>query len=317
MGEVTFHTLNLVLFFLVFYAVCFIPGSFLFTGRETETSRRETGCARKVRRYLNRFPGVEDVMTDCKSNKVVVKGEKADPLKILERFQRKSHRKVELLSPIPKPPAPAEETKTEDKENSKLEDKKEEPSAVVTVVLKVYMHCEACALGIKKRIQRMKGVESAEPDLKSSEVTVKGVFEPSKLVEYVYNRTGKKAVIVKQEAEAPKTEGEEKAKDDSKEEKKSKESGADKDKKEGGGGEENNNNKGKKQEGGGDHKEADAATSTEAEPAAEGATEESKVAVEVKKNEYCYYPLRYATDQFYAYPPQIFSDENPNACSVM
>ncbi|KAE8721755.1 palmitoyl-acyl carrier protein thioesterase [Hibiscus syriacus] len=208
---------------------------------------------------------------------------------------------------------PPEETKTEDKENSKPEDKKEEPPAVVTVVMKVYMHCEACALGIKKRIQRMKGVESAEPDLKSSEVTVKGVFEPPKLVEYVYRRTGKKAVIVKQEAEAPKTEGEEKAKDDSKDEKKCEESGADKDKKEGGGGEEeDNNNKDKKQEGGGDSKEADVATSTEAAAAAE----ESEVAVEVKKNEFCYYPPRYATES-YAYPPQIFSDENPNACSVM
>lgn len=64
-------------------------------------------------------------MTDCKAHKVVVKGEKADPLKVLERVQRKNHRKVELLSPIPKPSAPEEE-KTEDKEKSKPEDKKEE-----------------------------------------------------------------------------------------------------------------------------------------------------------------------------------------------
>ncbi|MBA0858633.1 hypothetical protein Goshw_029036 [Gossypium schwendimanii] len=177
------------------------------------------GCARKVRRCLSGFPGVEDVMTDCRTHKVVVKGEKADPLKVLERVQRNSHRKIELLSQIPKPPAPEEE-KTEDKEKSKPEDKKEEPpAAIVTVVLKVYMHCEACAMEIRKRIQRMKGVESAEADLKSSEVIVKGVFEPPKLVEYVYRRTGKTAVIVKQEAETPKTE-EEKAKDANKDEKK-------------------------------------------------------------------------------------------------
>lgn len=31
---------------------------------------------------------------------------------------------------------------------------------IVKVVLKVHMHCEACAQGIKKRIQRMKGVSS-------------------------------------------------------------------------------------------------------------------------------------------------------------
>lgn len=29
---------------------------------------------------------------------------------------------------------------------------------VIIVVLKVYMHCEACAMEIKKRIQRMKGM---------------------------------------------------------------------------------------------------------------------------------------------------------------
>lgn len=68
--------------------------------------------------------GVEDVSTDCKTHKVVVKGEKADPIKVLERVQRKSHRQVELLSPIPKPPA--EEKKPEEKEQPKPEEKKEE-----------------------------------------------------------------------------------------------------------------------------------------------------------------------------------------------
>lgn len=71
--------------------------------------------------------GVEDVITDCKTHKVVVKGEKADPLKVLDRVQRKSHRQVELLSPIPKPPAP-EEPKPEEKEKPKPEEKKEEVS---------------------------------------------------------------------------------------------------------------------------------------------------------------------------------------------
>nr|GLL22089.1 heavy metal-associated isoprenylated plant protein 7-like [Ipomoea trifida] len=77
------------------------------------------GCARKVRRCLK---GVEDVVTDCKSHKVVVKGEKADPLKVVARVQKKSHRQPQ----------------------------------VITVVLNVHMHCEACAQEIKRRIQRMK-----------------------------------------------------------------------------------------------------------------------------------------------------------------
>ncbi|KAJ9140142.1 hypothetical protein P3X46_030824 [Hevea brasiliensis] len=255
------------------------------------------GCARKVRRCLRGFEGVEDVITDCKTSKVVVKGEKADPLKVLERVQRKSHRQVELISPIPKPPSEEEKKAAEEKEKPKPEEKKEDPPVIV-VVLKVYMHCEACAMAIKKRIQRMKGVESAEPDLKSSQVTVKGVFDPPKLVEYVYKRTGKHAVIVKQETEKK---AEEKGKDkESKEEKK------------GGGGDKEN--KGGEQEENKEKKESvgQAKPEAAAEPTV---TDETKV-VELKKNEYNYYTPRYAME-LYAYPPQIFSDENPNACSVM
>ncbi|XP_039001374.1 heavy metal-associated isoprenylated plant protein 7-like [Hibiscus syriacus] len=254
------------------------------------------GCARKVRRCLKGFQGVEDVTTDCKSNKVVVKGEKADPLKVLERVQSKSHRKVELLSPVPKPQAP-EEKKSEEKEKPKPEEKKKEP-VPITVVLKVNMHCEACAQEIKKRIQKMKGVESAEADLKSFEVTVKGVFEPPELVAYVCKRTGKQAAIMKQDPpEASKDDGgKEKAEDGKKEEKKD------------GGGEEIK----VKKDGADQSTEAKAAAVEEAPVA----TEENKVAVEVKKNEYNYYPPRHATE-LYGYPPQMFSDENPNACTLM
>ncbi|AQK43297.1 farnesylated protein 3 [Zea mays] len=83
------------------------------------------------------------------------------------------------------------------------------------------MHCEACAEGIKKRILKMKGVQSVEPDLKASEVTVKGVFEESKLAEYVYKRTGKHAAVVKSEpAPAPEGGGGDKAAKEEEENKK-------------------------------------------------------------------------------------------------
>ncbi|XP_015882199.1 heavy metal-associated isoprenylated plant protein 7 isoform X2 [Ziziphus jujuba] len=267
------------------------------------------GCARKVKRCLKGFEGVEDVMTDCKTHKVIVKGEKADPIQVRDRVQRKSHRQVELLSPIPKPPS-EEEKKPEEK--PKAEEKKEE---VITVLLKVHMHCEACAQEIRKRILRMKGVESVEADLKGSQVTVKGVFDPPNLVDYVYKRSGKHAVIVKTEPEKKENkEGKEGGGDNNKEEKKG--GGGDKDKKGGeGGGEVTEGNKEKKE---GDSEAA-------AQPAAEGeanppaAAEETKV-VELKRNEYSYYPPRYGMEMYasyHAYPPQIFSDENPNACSVM
>lgn len=77
------------------------------------------------------FEGVEDVITDCKSHKVVVKGDKADPVKVLERVQRKSHRHVELLSPIPKPP---EEKKIQEEEAKPEPEKKKEEVCVCVFI---------------------------------------------------------------------------------------------------------------------------------------------------------------------------------------
>jgi len=149
-------------------------------------------------------------------------------------------------------------------------------------------------------------VEEATPDLKNSQVTVKGTFDPAKLVEYVYKRTGKHAVIVKQDP-SPETKEDEKGKD-GKEEKKGEGDGEEgKGKGEEKGGEEG---KADKPEGTGDgRKEADADAGA-APPGEEAAK------VELKRNEYYYYPPSYAMEM-YAYPPQIFSDENPNACSIM
>uniref|UniRef100_A0A2P2KJ75 Copper-binding family protein n=1 Tax=Rhizophora mucronata TaxID=61149 RepID=A0A2P2KJ75_RHIMU len=79
-------------------------------------------CARKVARALKGFEGVEEVTTDSKASKVVVKGKTADPIKVCERLQKKSGRKVEIISPLPKPP---EENKREESKEPK-EDKKVE-----------------------------------------------------------------------------------------------------------------------------------------------------------------------------------------------
>ncbi|KAM0934872.1 putative heavy metal-associated isoprenylated plant protein/8/17/18/19 [Dioscorea sansibarensis] len=270
------------------------------------------GCARKVRRCLKGFDGVEEVKTDCRSCKVVVKGKKAaeDPLKVVERVQKKSGRKVELLSPLPPPKVEKkEEEKNVEEEKPKIEEKKEEP-VVISVVLKVHMHCEACSQEIKKRILKMKGVQTVEADLKSSQVTVKGVFTAPGLVEYVHKRTGKHAAVVKQEpAEkkpepAPETEPKTDAKTDTTPPADSK------DKPEAAAGEAVAAEKKK------DEANDDAGAPKEKDSGGEGAAaaEEAKV-VEMKKYEYLYYQRYHPME--YAYPPQIFSDENPNACAVM
>jgi hypothetical protein len=134
---------------------------------------------------------------------------------------------------------------------------------------------------------------------------VKGVIESDKLVEYVYKRTGKQAVIVKQEEEKK-----EEAKETKEEEKKTEE-----------------NEKEKKGSGEGEEKKEAAAAAggggaAEGDGKSSGGAEETKV-VELKINEY-HYNYNPPSMEFYAYnntgqpyPPQMFSDENPNACSVM
>ncbi|WVY92989.1 hypothetical protein V8G54_032077 [Vigna mungo] len=312
-------------------------------------------CARKVAKALKGFEGVEEVTADSKASKVVVKGKAADPIKVCERLQKKSGKKVELISPLPKPP----DEKKEEVKEPQPEQKKEEfvlfwflvpvvskedgcyasmkarvtratvvtikrpngvtftgiviylvftfyrarpvnsvrlyfmtkivvfaplaysvqwetphPPPVVTVVLQVRMHCEACAQVIEKGIRKIKGVESVETSLGNDQVIVKGVIDPAKLVDYVYKRTKKQASVVKEEEKEKKEEEEKEEKEEKKE------------------GEENKGDDGE---------------------------EEDENKTEIKRSEYM--PMRSYVDYFdhldYPYDSQIFSDENPNACSVI
>ncbi|KAK3223707.1 hypothetical protein Dsin_010732 [Dipteronia sinensis] len=145
------------------------------------------GCSNKVFDCLRGFDGVEEIKMDRANNTVIVKGEKADPIKVFERVQKKYSRNVELLHP-----KPAGEKKQEP-------EKKEPEPIVKIVILKMYMHCEGCVRDIKKNIVRMEGVFSVEPDMGNSQVTVKGVFDPPKLVEIITKRLGKHVEIVKEE----------------------------------------------------------------------------------------------------------------------
>ncbi|XP_065851694.1 heavy metal-associated isoprenylated plant protein 7-like [Euphorbia lathyris] len=226
-------------------------------------------CARKVARALKGFQGVEEVSTDSKASKVVVKGKEADPLKVCERLQKKSGRKVQLISPLPKPP---EENKEEKKEpEPPKEEIKQEVPAVVTVVLNIRMHCDACAQVLQKRIRKIQGVESVVTDVGNSKVIVKGVVDPMKLVDDVYKKTRKQASIVKDE--------EEKKEEEKKEEEKKEE---------------------------GEKKQEEKEKEKEKE-------EEEKLNSEIKRSDYM--PSKSYLE--YAYAPELFSDENPNACSIM
>ncbi|CAA6657221.1 unnamed protein product [Spirodela intermedia] len=126
--------------------------------------------------------------------KATVKGV-FDPEKIRKRLEKKSRRKVELVSPLPK------------KDNQKKEDvkKKKEPEVKKTV-LKVHIHCSGCEEELKKKLKVMDDGQEGQT------CSVEGTVEPEKLVKFLRKTLKKPAEVV-----PPK---EDKKKEDKKEDKK-------------------------------------------------------------------------------------------------
>ncbi|KAF9594286.1 hypothetical protein IFM89_028943 [Coptis chinensis] len=237
------------------------------------------GCAKKIKKSVKKYDGVETVEGDSSTNKLTVKG-KVDPTKLRERIEHKTHKKVELISPQPK--------KQEGGEKKDGDEKKKEPS-VQTVVLKIRLHCDGCTQRIRKIISKFKGVYDVAIDSQKDLVTVKGIMDMKALQPYLKEKLKRSVDIV-----PPK-----------------KEEG---DKKEGGGD--------KKEAGGGDKK--DEGDKKEAGGKGDGGKKEggkmegNKLEYYGQGNEHGYgynYGNGFVVE--YVHAPQIFSDENPNACSIM
>ncbi|XP_021766746.1 heavy metal-associated isoprenylated plant protein 7-like [Chenopodium quinoa] len=156
-------------------------------------------CAKKISKALKGYQGVEDVAVDRKTNTVMVKGKTDEALKLCDRIRHKTGRNAQLLSPLPKPPQEENKPKQEENKDKKTEPAlKDQPPPVVTMVLGVHMHCEACAQLLRKRIRKIKGVESVETDVGKSQVIVKGVIgDPEALAKYVHKKTRKQVSIIK------------------------------------------------------------------------------------------------------------------------
>ncbi|GAB4856649.1 hypothetical protein Ancab_014561 [Ancistrocladus abbreviatus] len=293
------------------------------------------GCAKKVRRSVKNFDGVESVKADCASNKLTVIG-KVDPVKIKERVEEKTKKKVELVSPQPKKDKEGgggggdkkPDTKSEKKsdDNKKAEEKKPKEPSASTVVLKTRVHCEGCAQKMKKILGKCDGVQDVNVDLPKDQITVKGTMNMKELLPYL-NTKLKRVVEIASAAK----------KDDA---------GAGDKKKEGGGGgggekKEGGGDKKGKEGGGGGDKKADGKPSTSGGGDG-GKSKENPPKIEVNKMEYYGYPYsynaytydpsqgfgngqvveymhepHYSHEPHYLHAPQMFSDENPNACSIM
>lgn len=153
------------------------------------------------------------------------------------------------------------------------------------------------------------GVQEMSIDKEKETVTVKGSMDVKALVESLKERLKRKVEVVPPKKEKEKDKDKDKDKDKEKEKEKEKEGGGEK----GGGG----GKGGGKKKAGGDNKKAEEETG-----GGEGGGK-----LEQSKMEFMGAPYGYGYGYGYNYgpvyymepvhPPQMFSDENPNACSIM
>ncbi|CAB4302123.1 unnamed protein product [Prunus armeniaca] len=257
-----------------------------------------------------RLRGVEGVVIDMVKNEVTIKGI-VEPQAVCNKIMKKTKRKAKVLSPLPA----AEGEPMPEVVASQV-------SALVTVELQVNMHCEACAEQLKKKILKLRGVQSAVTDHNSGKVMVTGTMDGDKLVDYVYRRTKKQARIVPQPEPEPEKKEENKEGDgkaaeeakpsEDKKEENAEEKPAEEAKKEEGGGDGGEESKNKEEEKAGEENKEEVAKVVEQMSGSyvnSGMDEESMK----RMMQYYYQPL-YVIERIP--PPQLFSDENPNACCI-
>ncbi|KAF7120933.1 hypothetical protein RHSIM_Rhsim13G0099100 [Rhododendron simsii] len=254
------------------------------------------GCATKIRRFVRGIQGVETVKGGGELSKLTVAG-KIDPVKLQEMVEQKIGKKVQLVSPVPKKDnkdgggggggGGGGEKKAEGKPDKKPDEKKSKEPPVTTAVMKVTLHCQGCIHKIRKVVTKTKGYQDMSIDEQKDQVTVKGTMDMKALAEALNERLKRPVEIVQ-----PKKDNAEK-----------KEKGG------GGGG-------AKKEKGGGGGEEG----KTGGDDGGGQVVEENRIQYVPQEypNTYMYgfgmqgYPV-----EQYHHAPQMFSDENPNACSVM
>ncbi|XP_027109937.1 heavy metal-associated isoprenylated plant protein 9-like isoform X1 [Coffea arabica] len=260
------------------------------------------GCAKKIERSILKIRGVEGVVIDMSQNQVTIKGV-VEPQAVCTTIEKKAKRRAQVLSPLPA----AEGEPMPQVVASQV-------SGLTTVELNVNMHCEACAGQLKRKILKMKGVRTAETELSSGKVTVTGSMDANRLVEYVYRRTKKQAKVVPQPEPAEKPKEEALAKPSEEPIKEEKPPAAE-------GEEAKAPQEGKNPEEAAEKKGDAPAPPQEEEEKKEGGGGGNETVMmmsnvdELSKQKMMYYyqPL-YVMERIP--PPQLFSDENPNACCI-
>ncbi|KAK4769589.1 hypothetical protein SAY86_027739 [Trapa natans] len=149
------------------------------------------GCAKKVRKLINNFEGVDDVNIDVAGGKLTVTG-KPDPERLRQRLEDKTHRKVELIS---SPAKKKDGDKKPEKADHKNPEEKKKP-VESTVVLKIKLHCEGCMKKIKKIIGKFNGVDSVSMDAAKDLVTINGTMDVKDLAPYLQEKLKRPVEVV-------------------------------------------------------------------------------------------------------------------------
>uniref|UniRef100_A0A0E0QZM2 HMA domain-containing protein n=3 Tax=Oryza TaxID=4527 RepID=A0A0E0QZM2_ORYRU len=315
------------------------------------------GCASKVKKAIKRAPGVETVVTDTAGNKVVVTGAAdAAELKERIEARTKKAVQIVSAGAGPPPKKDKEEKKDKDKKgggddkkaekekgggggdkkaekekgggDKPKEEKKAKEPKEETVTLKIRLHCEGCIDRIKRRIYKIKGVKDVAVDAAKDLVKVTGTMDAAALPGYLKDKLSRQVEVVAPGKKDGAGGGD----------KKDGGGGDKKDKKEGGGG------GGDKKDAGGEKTDKDksAAASASVAPVPLADAGMFQMPPQYGFNPYhvhpgaAYYggappphpaafyhhPNAAAAAAYQPYPynvhaPQMFSDENPNACSVM
>ncbi|KAL3750983.1 hypothetical protein ACJRO7_011894 [Eucalyptus globulus] len=244
------------------------------------------GCEAKIEKFLKKFPGVEKTKVDGGAMKVTVEGH-VDPAKLREKMQEKTKKKVELVSPLPKRD---KGQSSDEKKKADEEKKKPKEPPVTTVVLKFScLHCEGCIQKIRKIITKTKGVLDVEFNRDKDTATVRGAMDAKALAENLREQMKRAVEIVPP--------------------KKDKDGGEAKDK-EGGGGKNRNV--------GGSGCSCKGAAGAAAGIVG-GCWWEKAEGQRMEYQGPCGYGYGGGVywEPMHLHAPQLFSDENPNACSLM
>lgn len=179
------------------------------------------GCASKVKRAIRHAPGVESVKTDTAANKVVVTGA-ADAADLKDRIEARAKKPVQIVSsgagagPAPsnkdkhkdkaekekgkpdkeKGNKPEKEKKSEAADKTKEEKRPKEATKEETVTLKIRLHCDGCIGRIKRRVSKIKGVKDVSVDAAKDLVKVTGTMDAAALPGYLRDKLSRPVEVI-------------------------------------------------------------------------------------------------------------------------